>query len=32
RVIGQSGKLTGYAGGIDKKEILLRFERDHLLS
>lgn len=32
RVIGQSGKLTGYAGGIDKKEKLLRFERDCLLN
>jgi methylated-DNA-[protein]-cysteine S-methyltransferase len=30
RVIGQSGKLTGYAGGLDKKEKLLRFERDCL--
>lgn len=30
RVIGQTGKLTGYAGGLDKKEKLLRFERDHL--
>ena len=28
RVIGQSGKLTGFAGGIDKKEKLLAFERD----
>ena len=28
RVIGQNGKLTGFAGGIDKKEKLLRFERD----
>ncbi len=30
RVIGKSGKLTGFAGGIDKKEKLLRFERDCL--
>jgi methylated-DNA-[protein]-cysteine S-methyltransferase len=30
RVIGKSGKLTGYAGGLDKKEKLLRFERDCL--
>lgn len=28
RVIGQNGKLTGYAGGLDKKETLLRFERE----
>lgn len=28
RVIGQNGQLTGFAGGIDKKEKLLRFERD----
>jgi len=28
RVIGRNGKLTGFAGGIDKKEKLLRFERD----
>ncbi len=26
RVIGSSGKLTGYAGGLDKKEFLLRLE------
>ncbi len=26
RVIGASGSLTGYAGGLDKKEWLLRFE------
>lgn len=26
RVIGQSGKLTGYGGGLDKKEFLLRLE------
>lgn len=28
RVIGQSGKLTGFAGGLDKKEKLLALERD----
>jgi len=27
RVIGASGKLTGYAGGLDKKEWLLDWER-----
>lgn len=27
RVIGASGKLTGYAGGLDKKEWLLAWER-----
>ena len=27
RVIGANGKLTGYAGGIDKKEWLLNWER-----
>lgn len=26
RVVGSSGKLTGYAGGLDKKEALLRLE------
>jgi O-6-methylguanine DNA methyltransferase len=26
RVIGSSGKLTGYGGGLDKKEFLLRLE------
>lgn len=26
RVIGSSGKLTGFGGGIDKKEFLLRLE------
>lgn len=26
RVIGRNGKLTGYAGGLDKKEWLLRME------
>ena len=28
RVIGASGKLTGYAGGVDKKQWLLAWERD----
>jgi methylated-DNA-[protein]-cysteine S-methyltransferase len=27
RVIGKSGKLTGYAGGLDKKQFLLNLER-----
>ena len=27
RVVGANGKLTGYAGGLDKKEWLLRHER-----
>lgn len=27
RVVGADGKLTGYAGGLDKKEWLLRHER-----
>jgi methylated-DNA-[protein]-cysteine S-methyltransferase len=26
RVIGASGKLVGYAGGLDRKEALLRLE------
>jgi methylated-DNA-[protein]-cysteine S-methyltransferase len=26
RVVGASGKLTGYAGGLDRKERLLRLE------
>ena len=26
RVVGTSGSLTGYAGGMDKKEYLLRHE------
>jgi methylated-DNA-[protein]-cysteine S-methyltransferase len=26
RVVGRTGKLTGYAGGLDKKEALLRLE------
>ena len=28
RVVGVNGSLTGYAGGIDKKEKLLKFERE----
>ena len=27
RVIGKNGKLVGYAGGKDKKEYLLEFEK-----
>ena len=30
RVIGADGSLTGYAGGLDKKEALLRLESVHL--
>lgn len=30
RVIGSTGKLTGYAGGLDIKEALLDFERRHV--
>lgn len=29
RVIAKSGKLSGYGGGVDKKEYLLEFEREH---
>ena len=29
RVIGKNGKITGYAGGLDKKEFLLNLEREH---
>ena len=28
RVIGANGKLTGYAGGVEKKQWLLEWERD----
>ena len=28
RVIGSKGKLTGYAGGIERKAALLKFEKD----
>lgn len=27
RIIGQSGKLVGYGGGLDKKEFLLKLEK-----
>jgi methylated-DNA-[protein]-cysteine S-methyltransferase len=30
RVVGSNGTLTGYAGGVEKKEILLKLEKDHL--
>jgi methylated-DNA-[protein]-cysteine S-methyltransferase len=30
RVIGTNGKLTGYAGGLPRKEGLLRLEQEHL--
>jgi len=30
RVIGKSGSLTGYGGGIDRKQALLQFERKAL--
>uniref|UniRef100_UPI000EB3891F methylated-DNA--[protein]-cysteine S-methyltransferase n=1 Tax=Pedobacter schmidteae TaxID=2201271 RepID=UPI000EB3891F len=29
RVIGSNGSMTGYAGGIDKKKWLLKFEKSH---
>jgi methylated-DNA-[protein]-cysteine S-methyltransferase len=29
RVVGASGDLTGYGGGLDRKRYLLAFERDH---
>jgi methylated-DNA-[protein]-cysteine S-methyltransferase len=29
RVVGAGGKLTGYAGGLDRKQALLLLERDH---
>jgi methylated-DNA-[protein]-cysteine S-methyltransferase len=31
RIIGSSGKLTGYAGGLHRKEFLLRLEGDPVL-
>jgi methylated-DNA-[protein]-cysteine S-methyltransferase len=30
RVIGANGKLTGYAGGLDRKQLLLTLEQDGL--
>ena len=30
RVVGGDCKLTGYAGGVEKKGILLKLEKDHL--
>lgn len=29
RVVGASGSLTGYAGGLDRKQLLLQLEREH---
>ncbi|WP_226576498.1 methylated-DNA--[protein]-cysteine S-methyltransferase [Halobacillus litoralis] len=29
RVIGSNGKLVGYAGGLEKKQKLLEFEKEH---
>jgi methylated-DNA-[protein]-cysteine S-methyltransferase len=30
RVIGADGSLTGYAGGLDRKQLLLELEQDAL--
>ncbi|PSW34324.1 cysteine methyltransferase [Photobacterium phosphoreum] len=30
RVIGKNGKLTGYAGGLDKKQTLLELEKNNV--
>jgi len=30
RVIGANGSLTGYAGGLDRKQVLLSLETDSL--
>ena len=30
RVVGADSKLTGYAGGVEKKDFLLTLEKDHL--
>ena len=30
RVVGKNGQLTGYAGGIAAKKLLLRLEKEHL--
>ena len=29
RVIGSNGKLTGYAGGLDRKKYMLDLESEH---
>ena len=29
RVVGKNGALTGYAGGLERKRLLLALERDH---
>ena len=31
RVVGANGALTGYAGGVETKEALLKLEKDHLV-
>jgi methylated-DNA-[protein]-cysteine S-methyltransferase len=31
RVIGSNGKLTGYGGGLENKELLLALEKEHQL-
>jgi len=30
RIIGSNGKLTGYAGGVDRKEWLINHEKQHI--
>jgi methylated-DNA-[protein]-cysteine S-methyltransferase len=30
RIIGANGSLTGYAGGLDRKQLLLSLEQDAL--
>jgi AraC family transcriptional regulator of adaptative response/methylated-DNA-[protein]-cysteine methyltransferase len=30
RVLGKNGQLTGYAGGLDRKSWLLKFERQNM--
>lgn len=29
RVVGKGGSLVGYAGGLDRKEFLLKLEAEH---
>ncbi|KHE72318.1 methylated-DNA--[protein]-cysteine S-methyltransferase [Halobacillus sp. BBL2006] len=31
RIIGSNGKLVGYAGGLEKKQQLLEFEKNHVV-